>query len=74
MCYQKIYYLKRWSEKRYHKKAPIFQGSENFIFRLSCIRFSTHSRNETGITNFKRFSSRGVFVNWLKMNDALMLP
>ena len=46
-------------------KAPIFQDSGDIIIRLSCLRFSSLSRNETGPTNFKRF------VNLLKMNVTL---
>ena len=36
----------------YHRILFIFQGSGNFIFRLSWIRFISQNQNKTGTTNF----------------------
>ena len=46
---------KQWFKKACHRKAPIFQGSENFIFRLH-LHFN---RNETGTT--KGFLKKSLY-------------
>ena len=52
------------------KKAAIFQGSGNFIFRMSWIGFSPCSWYETGTTNFKRFLQE----KHLQIGSRWMLP
>ena len=55
--------------KNVRKKAPIFQGTTNCISRWSWVRFSPNIRNETGITNSRRF----LWEKYLQNRSRLML-
>ena len=58
-----ILWWRWWSKNTCHNKTFVFQGSGDFIFKLSWIRFSSHGRNETGATE-KSVANWRIMLPW----------
>lgn len=59
-CFENTATKKTSNFRAYPKKAPIYRGSRNFIFRFSCMRFSPNSKNENGTLIFKGFFEKSL--------------